>query len=235
MIQGKALAWTTKLDSSEPALRKGLTVRRTDLDIGALQRSAGNLAVGALLDATRLQRADAGPAAPTAASSNDAGTPSDKSADVAVDALDLQSNAKAIAKALKTKFPSISFTSGKRSDVSDQARAMAGNVVSNRQWITETYRDKSLAKELQDWLNANPKKTTKDDIAAGLAGVMGAWDSSKKGRLSAHYSGEAFDIQPQSDKATQIKTEASTLAKAKDGQFLESEGGLVRWHLQVRG
>jgi hypothetical protein len=154
--------------------------------------------------------------------------------DPAIEALDLKPKAKAAATALKQAFPSISFTSGKRGDVSDQARAMAGNVVSNRNWITETYADKTLAARLQRWLDDNPDAKTKDAIAKGLAEVMSTWTEAERGRLSAHFSGEAFDVRPQTDKADDIKAKAQSLAKEKGGKFLEKEGGLVRWHFQVR-
>jgi Putative peptidoglycan binding domain len=164
----------------------------------------------------------------------DAGTEGDATSDPEVDALDLQPKAKAIAVKLKKKYPSISFTSGKREDVDDQARAMAGNVVSNRRWITETYKDKTLAKELQDWLDENPEATSKDAIADGLTEVMEGWDDAKRGRLSAHFSGEAFDVQPQTEQAAEIIADARAWAEADGGKFLDKEGGLVRWHVQVR-
>src|SRR5262249_42721043 len=154
--------------------------------------------------------------------------------DPAVDGLDLQPKAKAAANKLKKKFPAISFTSGRRDEVSEQASAMAGNVVSNRNWITETYKDKTLAAKLQKWLDDNPKATKKDEIAKGLADTMSTWTDTEKGKLSAHFTGEAFDIQPQTDKAAEIKAEADSLVKKDGGQFLEKEGGLVRWHVQIR-
>jgi hypothetical protein len=117
--------------------------------------------------------------------------------DPAVDTLDLQPKAKKVANKLKTTYTDISFTSGKRDETEEQASAMAGDVVSNRNWITETYVDKTLSKALQTWLDDNPKAKTKDEIAAGLKGVMDGWTEKEKGRLSAHFTGEAFDIKPQ--------------------------------------
>lgn len=151
-----------------------------------------------------------------------------------VDSLDLRPKAKAIASELRQTYPAIVFTSGKRSEVEGQARAMAGNVVSNRAWIAETYSDKSLSGQLQDWVDKNPTATTKNAIAVGLAGVMATWSEEQKGKLSAHFTGEAFDIQPQTEDADAIKSRAASLATAAGGKFLEKEGGLVRWHLQVR-
>lgn len=198
-------------------------------DLIALQQSVGNRALTELMR----QPAATGPAAAPAAAPP-AATPAADASDPAVDALDLQPKAKAAANKLKKKFPAISFTSGRRDEVSEQASAMAGNVVSNRNWITETYKDKTLAAKLQKWLDDNPKATKKDEIAKGLADTMSTWTDTEKGKLSAHFTGEAFDIQPQTDKAAEIKAEVDSLAKKDGGQFLEKEGGLVRWHVQIR-
>jgi hypothetical protein len=212
----------------------------------ALQRSVGNAAVlGLLASGPHAGRASASasPFLQRAASETttaDAGVPAaevSESSDPAVDALDLQPKAKKVANKLKKKYPKISFTSGKRDEVSEQASAMAGNVVSNRNWITETYADKTLAKKLQDKVDANKDAKTKAEIQAILEAEMNTWDEKEKGKLSAHFTGEAFDIQPQTDQAAEIKSDAKTWAEA-DGsagsKFLEKEGGLVRWHVQVR-
>ena len=201
------------------------------VQVRRLQQSAGNWAVTQLLRAdTPTTTTDAAPAPAAEVKKKEEVAASDP----AVDALDIQPKAAGVANALKTKFPAISFTSGKRDEVPDQASAMAGNVVSNRNWITETYLDKTLAAKLQKWLDDNPKETTKAAIAKGLEDTMSAWTDEEKGRLSAHHTGEAFDIQPQTDKAAEIKAEAKSLAEAQGGKFLEKEGGLVRWHVQVR-
>ena len=198
------------------------------LQVRRLQQSVGNQAV------TQLLRAEAATEAGTTPAPAEEKKAEAPASDAAVDALDLQPKAKAVANALKKKFAAISFTSGKRDEVEEQARAMAGNVVSNRNWITETYDDKTLAAKLQKWLDDNKEATTKDAIAKGLAETMSTWTEKEKGRLSAHFTGEAFDIQPQTDKAAEITAEAASLAKAQGGKFLEKEGGLVRWHVQVR-
>jgi hypothetical protein len=158
----------------------------------------------------------------------------EEKSDPAVDTLDLQPKAKKVANKLKTTYTDISFTSGKRDETEEQASAMASNVVSNRNWITETYVDKALSKALQTWLDDNPKAKTKDEIAAGLKGVMDGWTEKEKGRLSAHFTGEAFDIQPQDAKASEIKRDAKSWSEAEGGKFLEKEGGLVRWHTEIR-
>jgi hypothetical protein len=159
---------------------------------------------------------------------------SEEKSDATVDALDLQTKAKKVANKLKAKYSDISFTSGKRDEASEQASAMAGNVVSNRNWITQTYLDKTLSAELQKWLDDNPEAKTKDEISAGLKGVMDGWTEEQKGKLSAHFTGEAFDIKPQDKKASEIKADAKSWAETDGGKFLEKEGGLIRWHTQVR-
>ena len=212
--------------------RPTLDPQRPSLEaLRLLQRTAGNSAVAEMLT-PQVQR-DAATGAVADTSKADAG--SGDVSDPAVDALDLAGKAKKVANAVKKKHPSISFTSGRRSETADQARAMAGNVVANRQYIINTYGDKTLAKELQDWVDKNPDAKTKEDIAKGLQDIMDGWDAAKKGRLSAHFSGEAFDIQPQTEDADAIKKDAKDLAEKEGGQFLEKESGLIRWHVQVRG
>ena len=66
---------------------------------------------------------------------NRAGQPLDS----AIEKLDLEPAARAAAYELKRLHPGVVFTSGRRDKVG-QARAMASNVVKNREWITQTYR-----------------------------------------------------------------------------------------------
>ena len=54
-----------------------------------------------------------------------------------IDELELSPAAKNAAKLLQNKYPHLKFTS-KRRNIREQAHAMAGNVVHNRQWIIET-------------------------------------------------------------------------------------------------
>lgn len=216
------------------------------LGLLGLQRSVGNAAVARLLErgpndgraspfaSALIQRsATETVGAAAGASSAEGGETSDP----AVDTLDLKPKAKSVANKLKKKYPKIVFNSGKRDEVSEQASAMAGNVVSNRTWITETYADKALAKKLQDKIDANKDAKTKEAIAAILEAEMNTWDEKEKGKLSAHFSGEAFDIQPQTDQADEIKSDAKSWAESEGStgsKFLDKEGGLVRWHVQVR-
>ena len=150
-----------------------------------------------------------------------------------IEELDLVGAAKAGAQALKKKFPNIEFTSGRR-NAADQARAMASNIVHVRNWIAKTYAATPESKALQAWVNAHPQADTKEAIAAGLAACMKGWSDEQKSRLSKHFSGHAFDIQPlpKGQVADQIKAAVRALPGLV--KFLETEGGLVRWHAQFK-
>lgn len=155
--------------------------------------------------------------------------PSTPVSDAQIEALDLAPTARAAAYALKKAHPSVSFTSGRRNKA-DQARVMASNVAKNRQWIVETYKVSDLRKQLQDWVDKHPEKTTQADIAAGLLSIFDASSYTDLGKFSKHLSGEAFDVQP-------VQTDADAIKKTIRGLpgldlFLDTEGGLVRWHAQ---
>jgi gamma-glutamyl:cysteine ligase YbdK (ATP-grasp superfamily) len=144
------------------------------------------------------------------------------------DALNLSPNAKRAADLLLAAHPNVKFTSGRRG-VADQARAMASNVVTKRQWILNTYKDTPQRKALQKWVDDHPEAKTQAAIAAGLESVMKEWSDAQKARLSKHFSGQAFDVQPVTGAAgTAIKKTIRALPKLS--KFLEKEGGLVRWH-----
>ena len=145
-----------------------------------------------------------------------------------IEALDLKGKAKTGAYALKKAHPSVTFTSGRR-EKEDQARAMAGNVVEERDWIKKTYKQSKIRDACQKWVDDNPDKTTKDDIKAGLLSVFNDHTDDEVAKISKHLSGEAFDVQPVETDADAIKKSIRDL----DGcEFLEKEGGLVRWHAQ---
>src|SRR5260370_2632926 len=107
-------------------------------------------------------------AAPMAAPAQDG---SATKTDPEIEALDLSDTAKKAAYQLKKKYPGVSFTSGRR-DKSEQASAMAGNVVLNRTWIQETYAKSDARDACQKWVDDNKEKKTKDEIATGLKSVL---------------------------------------------------------------
>jgi hypothetical protein len=147
---------------------------------------------------------------------------------VSVDDLDLVDYAKAAAVNLQTDFSDVIFTSGRR-NVTQQANAMAGNVVQNRNWVAETYAASKERDALQEWIDDNPTVTTKDPIAAGLVGIMSNWTDDQKSGFSRHFSGQAFDVQPVvGARGDAIKAAVKSLPDLR--KFLDSEGGLVIWH-----
>ena len=149
--------------------------------------------------------------------------------DPAIEALDLASTARTAAYALKKAHPAVEFTSGRRSK-EDQARAMASNVVKNRKWIEQTYASSTLRTQCQEWVDANTDKTTQAQIAAGLVSVFNTVTDADLGKFSKHLSGEAFDVQPVDKDAEEIKKTIRSLVGLS--KFLDTEGGLVRWHAQ---
>ena len=151
--------------------------------------------------------------------------------DPAIETLGLAGAARAAAYALKAVHPSVIFTSGRRNKV-EQARAMAGNVMQNRQWIEQTYAFSALRTQCQQWVNQNPEKTTQAEIADGLLSIFDAADDAALGRFSKHLSGQAFDVQPVEEEPQASSIKASIEALPGLQTFLDKEGGLVRWHAQ---
>jgi len=193
----------------------GLPINTPAVDSGTMARTAsplpGPVGVGA----------DTGATVAADTSGNDA----------EIEALDLAPTARTAAYALKKAHPSVKFTSGRRNK-EDQARAMAGNVAKNRKWIEETYANSPLRKKCQDWVNGNPKKTTQAEIAEGLLSVFNAATDDDLGKFSKHLSGMAFDVQPVTEDAEKIKATIRSLSGLD--KFLDTEGGLVRWHAQFK-
>jgi hypothetical protein len=151
------------------------------------------------------------------------------SVDSAIEALDLAATAKAAAYELKKLYPQVIFTSGRRG-LEDQARAMASNVVKNRKWIQQTYQKSVVSQACQKWVDNNPTKKTKDEIATGLKSVFDSLTEAQVSQISKHLSGEAFDVQPVTKDAPKVKKIIRGLKGLT--KFLDKEGGLVRWHAQ---
>jgi hypothetical protein len=187
---------------------------------------------GPLGSATNSPVVDAGTSATTAMPAPATPAADAPALDPGIEALDLAATARTAAYALKAAHPNLSFTSGRRAKA-DQARAMAGNVVSNRQWITETYKKSALREALQKWLDDNPAAKTAAEIEAGLLSVFDAADEAAVAKFSKHLSGLAFDVQPIVDDAVKAEAVKATIRGLTGlDLFLEKEGGLVRWHAQ---
>jgi hypothetical protein len=148
--------------------------------------------------------------------------------DPEIESLNLLAVARAAAYALKEQFPNVKFTSGRRS-LADQARAMAQNVAIKRNWIRDTYRPGAACSACQAWVEANPAATSAAAIAAGLQATLTALPANDAMALSLHLTGRAFDILPAGDAAP---IHAALRAMPGYVQFLEREGGLVRWHAE---
>src|SRR5919204_2784818 len=133
-------------------------------------------------------------------------------ADPAIERLQLVGPAKAGAVQLKRKFPSIVFTSGKRS-VSEQAHVMANNIVGsgNRKFILKVYKASSARTKLQNWIDQHPQATTVAAIANGLEKTLNAMEPNERQLISKHLTGEAFDVRPQTQNADRIKAEMNAL------------------------
>jgi hypothetical protein len=145
-----------------------------------------------------------------------------------ISSLNLSTKAKKAAEELLKKYPDIIFTSGRR-DLADQARAMAGNVVTKRDWIKKTYMSNDASKACQKWVDDHPDAKTQKEIAEGLLATLKSLGA-KAGQISKHLTGDAFDVQPVTKDAAAIKDTIRKLPGAT--KFLEKEGGLVRWHVQ---
>lgn len=147
-----------------------------------------------------------------------------------IDALNLAPRAHAAALLLLAAHPEVVFTSGRR-DLAGQASAMASNVIRNPHWIFQTYKPTAERNALQAWVDAHFEAATQAGIAAGLLSVMSAWTDGQLARVSKHLSGLAFDVQPVVGAAGEaIKATIRSLPGLVE--FLEVEGGLIRWHAQ---
>ena len=145
-----------------------------------------------------------------------------------IEEMNLEPTAKNAAKILRSKHPTIEFTSGRRG-VFQQAHAMARNVVLNRQWIGQTY---IAGAKLQQWVNQHPEAKTVDEVTAGLEQVMKAMPQEELVKISRHLTGRAWDVRPVIANAAAIKADILRLPGLH--KFLDHEGGLLRWHAQFQ-
>lgn len=150
-----------------------------------------------------------------------------------VDSLDLATHAKACALLLCDSFPDVKFTSGRRS-IAQQAKAMAQNVVRNRRWIGETYRHGA---SLQGWIDRHPEVRAASQIEAGLLALMQNMKPEDLAKLSKHFTGMAFDLEPIVDHqglptARGFEIVDFIRQHLQGAKVLLREGGLVVWHVQ---
>jgi hypothetical protein len=145
---------------------------------------------------------------------------------VSIDDLDLVDFAADAAHLLQKAHPEVIFTSGRRT-AQEQAEAMADNVVRRRKWIAQTYVKTRERDALQNWIDIHPEATSQAAIAAGLESLLSGWSDEQKTRVSLHFCGHAFDVQPVPH-GDAIKKTIRSLPNLR--KFLEMEGGLIRWH-----
>ncbi len=147
-----------------------------------------------------------------------------------IDALGLSPVARRAAETLRSRYPSVQFTSGWRTR-EDQARAMARNVQAQRDFIATGYKDCSVKRACQEWVEANPGAITEGDLAAGLLSVLQAFDTPALAKLSKHFTGDAFDVKPPALNPEDIRAEMQKLPGLE--RFMERrDGSVVRWHAQ---
>ena len=141
-----------------------------------------------------------------------------------IEQMNLDPLVKLKAQALRQSAPGVVFLSGRRT-LEDQARAMAGNVMQNRQYIKNTYASSVASRELQTWIDDHPEAGTAESVAAGLLSVLRALPFGQASQISRHLTGRAFDLEPGSCTIAQVLALRPRL-------FLTHEAGLVRWHCQ---
>lgn len=139
-------------------------------------------------------------------------------------------------------FPDLEVTSGVRSRQS-QASAMASNCIANPKWIAETYLSSPASVACQAAVDSVygvvAEVVTIANLTTALIGVLSVLSSEELRKLSWHCSGDAFDLKPVAgDEGAQIKDKVRSLLGQRitnggHGKFLDSEGGLLRWHVQV--
>ena len=154
----------------------------------------------------------------------------------------LNTVAQELAETLLSFFPSLELTSGIRSRQT-QASAMASNCILNPKWISATYAPSDCATACQTAVDSVyglvAAVISQSNLTAALVGVLSVFGNDDLRKLSWHLSGDAFDVQPvDGDEGAGIKDKIRSLvgeriANGGRGKFLETEGGLVRWHVQI--
>ncbi len=142
--------------------------------------------------------------------------------------LNLSPVAEKAAELLQAQFPDIEFTSGRR-DLAAQAHAMAGNVVTTRDFIKRTYAVNDASEACQRWVDDHPEATDQAAITAGLLATLQQLGA-KAGEISRHLTGDAFDVQPVTENAAAIKAAMGNLPGKR--WFTPVEAGLPRWHVE---
>ena len=164
-----------------------------------------------------------------------------------IDDLQLAPHVRANAEALEREFGGvIVWRSGYR-EIREQAAAMAGNVIQNRQWIKQTYTrigrpSYGIAQQLQAWVDTHPEIQDRRLLTSGLQAQLliiphGRLISRHSWQIEGQPASLAFDLEPieEGGKITAMGQEVwerILLLPYLDPPPLRREGGLSRWHVQ---
>ncbi len=143
----------------------------------------------------------------------------------------LRGDALKAATELLNAYPSAIITSGLRG-LNDQARAMANNIVSDRNYVRRTHVSSKASNLCQLWVDAH-LSASRDDTEKGILLVLSKLPVNELAKLSKHLSGDAFDVKPLGgDTGRYMRLFLVSLAEKYSGKFLDHEGSLIRWHWQ---
>lgn len=143
----------------------------------------------------------------------------------------LTGNALKAATELILKHPDAVITSGRR-NVTEQAMAMAKNIIADRRFIVKTYVASKISMACQQWVDEHPTASQRE-VQVGIGALLRTFSSNDLAKLSKHLGGMAFDVRPEDGTVGElIRAELVSLAKKYNGTFLDHEGSLKRWHFQ---
>lgn len=152
-----------------------------------------------------------------------------------IDQLRLSPTAKKAALFILDKHPYVQFTSGRR-DATEQAHAMACNIVTDPKWIMRTYIRGAALQTAVDVHRVQGGAWNVSAIEGVLCDAMLSLTDAELRGLSRHYTGDAFDLKPingEQGQAVLATIKEMKLDPSFDlEKFLTKEGDLVRWHLQ---
>lgn len=139
--------------------------------------------------------------------------------------------------------PKTVFTSGNRTR-KDQARAMAQNLVADRDYVS-VYAHSYAIDKIREWISSHPLVNTFDGLNAGLLGVLSLLTDDQFAHLTSHANGLAVDIDPTSCTLKQIDSTMQEIAGSvvtmsdsmityQRGKLILKEGKLSRRHCQFK-
>jgi hypothetical protein len=157
--------------------------------------------------------------------------------DPRIEALGLTPNAKAFAYAYIEQFgsrPTGARIVRGRCDRAGEARAIAQDIVAkgNRRFIADVYAAEPVEARMQQWVDSNPQAVTIADLEIGLLEQINAFGDDQLAHLSAHLGGNALDPEPVP--AEEDERIAWMQAQPNVKLVLKREGGMLRWHVEIR-